>query len=99
MRKFGHVQRRNNGFMRQRMLKTELPGRRKRRRPLRSIQRLTGLNPIEGVVDRHSFGSRGVCNSNSDCYMTCSRPEGIFVNEWVMGEVDFCWSSLECFDH
>lgn len=31
MRKFGHVQRRNNGFMRQRMLKTELPGRRKRK--------------------------------------------------------------------
>lgn len=42
------------------------------------------------VVDRRSFGSRGVGNSNSDCYITCSRPEGIFVNEWVMGEVDFC---------
>lgn len=45
---------------------------------------------IYSVVDRRSFGSRGVDNSSSDCCISCSRPKGIFVNEWVVGQVDFC---------
>lgn len=45
---------------------------------------------IYSVVDRRSFGSRGVDNSSSDSCISCSRPKGIFVNEWVVGQVDFC---------